>query len=107
MVSGTRTLAADPLGPHGCEMGPPRTGLVCLAHPIGVALDGHDPVHSCLAVYFNSPVISHNVMADRCMMHWIQVALITNASFTATLKDFQSARQKCFSFLLFDVWHEA
>ena len=39
MVSGTKTLAADPLNPVNCEVEPPWIGLVCPAHPTEVRLD--------------------------------------------------------------------
>ena len=33
VVSGTKMLAADPLSPVSCQVGPPWIGIVCPAHP--------------------------------------------------------------------------
>lgn len=38
-VSCSKTLAADPLSPVSCEVGPPWIALVCPTHPINARLD--------------------------------------------------------------------
>jgi len=39
VVSGTKMLAADPLSPVSCEVGPPWIGIVCSEHPTDARLD--------------------------------------------------------------------
>lgn len=66
MISGTKTLAIDPLSPQSCEMRPLWIGHVCPAHPTWSDRDPKSFLYSTnhfTLFWWNRPLPSGNIVA--------------------------------------------